>query len=77
MPDGLNPADAVMFGATVVIMLLALIWMIRLMYSGYSISCDPQREKAVRTFVIGLVIAEIISKVIIVGIITGIAGAGR
>lgn len=67
-PDGFNPADAAVFGAVVVVMLLVLFWMVRLMYNSYKISCDPDREKAGRTFVVGLVIAEIVSKVIIIGI---------
>lgn len=67
--DGFHPADAVVFGTVVVVMLLVLFWMVRLMYNSYKISCDPDREKAGWTFVVGLVIAEIVSKGIIIGIV--------
>lgn len=69
IPGGLNPADTVVFSAVVIIILLVLVWMLRLMYSSYKVACNPDRGKAGRTFVIGLVIAEILSKAVIFSII--------
>ncbi len=69
IPEGLNPMDTVFFGGAVIIMLLVLVWMIRLMYCSYKTSCNPDGGKAGRTFVIGLVIAEIISKAVIITLI--------
>jgi hypothetical protein len=67
-PDGIQPVDIVVFGGAVVVMLLVLVWMIRLMFNSYKISCDPDRGKAGWTFVVGLVIAEVVSKIILIGI---------
>ena len=68
-PEGTNPADAVAFGVVLCIVLLVLYWTVPLMYNSYQVSCDPDRGKAVRTFVVGLVIAEVISKVVIFALI--------
>lgn len=65
-PEGFAPIDAVVFGLAVLIMLLVLGWMVRLMYKAYSVSCNLSGGKSIRTFVGGILIAEVISKVAIV-----------
>lgn len=67
-PDGIQPIDVAVFGVAIVVILLVLCWMVRLMFNSYKISCDPGRGKAGWTFVVGLLIAEIISKIIMIGI---------
>lgn len=67
-PDGYNPMDAVAFGVAVAVMLMVLLWTVRLMFNSYKISCNPDSGKIGRTFIIGLIVAEIASKAIIIGI---------
>lgn len=57
--------DMMVFITVVVVMLTASCWMVYLMYRSYSISCNLKGGKAVATFVIGLLIAEIVSKILI------------
>lgn len=66
IPDTFAPMDAVIFGLVIFVTLLALCWMVRLMYMSYKVSCDPAKERAVKTFIIGLIIAEILSKIALV-----------
>jgi hypothetical protein len=46
-------------------MLPFLAWTLRLMYKGFSIACNVSGGKAIGTFIVGLLIAEIISKLFI------------
>lgn len=45
--------------------LIFSIWMIALFFNAYKISCNMKGAKAVWTFIIGLIIAEIISKIVL------------
>jgi TRAP-type mannitol/chloroaromatic compound transport system permease small subunit len=58
-----NAADAVIFGAAILVMIPGVCWMVFLMYRAYSVSCNIKGGKAVGTFIPGLVLAEILSKV--------------
>jgi len=55
--------DAVIFFAVTIIMLPLLIWMVVLMYMSYSVSCNVKGGKAIGTFIAGVLIAEILSKI--------------
>jgi hypothetical protein len=59
----INPTDAVLFFAAVLAMLLFLCWMVALMYKSYSVSCNVKGAKAVGTFIAGIILAEILSKI--------------
>ena len=72
-----NPmnAPAIIFeniGALIILMivglviLIMLIWMIVLMYRAFAVSFNVTGWKAVVSFIIGLIIAEVISKVVII-----------
>ena len=63
-PPPISP-DAIYFFAVALLMLPLLIWMIALMYNAYSISCNVRGAKAVATFTVGVILAEILSKFII------------
>ena len=63
-----NPADAVVFGIAVVVMIPALCWMIYLMYKAYSVSCNVKGAKGIGTFIAGLILAEAVSKFAIYGL---------
>lgn len=64
---------------SVFVMLIAamvpfIIWMVRLMYKSFSVVCNVSGGKAIGTFVIGLLIAEVLSKACIVPLfLSGIA----
>ena len=70
----INSTDAVIFFVAVVIALLMIIWMVSLMYKAYSVSCNIKGSKAIVTFIVSLICAEILSKILIlqfgVGIVT-------
>jgi hypothetical protein len=58
-----NTPDAIVFFAAISAMLLFLCWMIALMYKSYSVSCNVKGGKAIGTFIAGLLLAEILSKI--------------
>jgi len=77
-PSGftLNPADAVIFAIAVLVAVLATCWFVMLMYHSYAVSCNVKGGKAVGTFVAGLLIAEVLSKLAIIFLIgVGCTGA--
>lgn len=59
--------DAVVFGVVIAVMLAAICWMAYLMYRSYSMSCNVKGGKAIGTFIGGLLVAEIVSKILIIG----------
>jgi hypothetical protein len=61
-----NTADATIFFAVIVGMFVCLCWMVALMYRSFSVSCNLKGGKAIGTFIAGLLIAEILSKLCVV-----------
>lgn len=57
--------DIIFFVLATIIILLTLIWMVALMYRAYSVSCNLKGRKAIATFIAGIIIAEILSKVLL------------
>ena len=49
-----------------ILMLAVLIWYITLMYHAFRISCNLKNPKSVLLFIIGLIAAEIMSKIILI-----------
>ena len=66
MPD-IRAVDKI--GLVAVLNMVALvicgIWMIALFFNAYTVSCNPKKGKIVWTFILGLIVAEIISKIIL------------
>lgn len=62
MPSSL---DWAIFAIAIIITILAIIWMVALMYRAYAVSCNLKGPKAVVTFIIGLIGGEIFSKVVL------------
>jgi hypothetical protein len=58
-----NPSDAMIFFAAIVAMIPLLCWTVALMYNSYSVSCNVKGGKAIGTFMAGIVLAEILSKI--------------
>jgi hypothetical protein len=61
----IESTDILFFAAGTIVMLLMIIWMVTLMYRAYSVSCNTKGGKAVSSFIAGLIIAEILSKLAI------------
>ena len=58
----INYVDVFIFVFATIIALLMLVWMVALMYRAYCVSCNIKGAKAVITFIVGLVGAEVLSK---------------
>jgi hypothetical protein len=59
----INFGDIFFFIICVIMLLLIVIWTIALMYNAYSVSANLKGSKATISFIIGLILAEAISKV--------------
>jgi hypothetical protein len=57
--------DAMIFFAISLLMLPLVVWTVALMYQSYSVSCNLRGAKAIVTFIAGLLLAEILSKIVI------------
>ena len=57
--------DAVIFFGVILAMIPLLCWMVYLMYKAYSVSCNVKGGRGVGTFIGGLILAEILSKIAI------------
>jgi hypothetical protein len=55
--------DALIFLASLIVMLPCIVWIVALMYQSFSISCNVRGAKAVWTFVGTLLLAEVLSRV--------------
>ena len=62
----LDTADAIVFFIIVIATIPLLCWMVALMYRSFSVSCNVKGGKAIGTFVVGLLIAEVLSKLALV-----------
>jgi hypothetical protein len=58
-------ADAIYFFAATLLMLPLIVWMIALMYTAYAVSCNLRGLRAGLSFTLGLILAEILSKLAI------------
>ena len=63
-----NPVDAGVFTFVVCVMLLMIVWMVALMYKSYTVSCNVRGGKAIGTFILGIVLGEVISKLAVIEI---------
>ncbi|MBE2281853.1 MAG: hypothetical protein IAE77_00165 [Prosthecobacter sp.] len=57
--------DAAVFATVTVVILACIVWMVALMWKSFSHCCNVRGGKAAAAFVIGLLIAEALSKVLI------------
>jgi len=62
-PFQLNISDAAISLAVVAGAVVLACWMVFLMYKSYSVSCNVKGGKAIGTFIGGLLLAEILSKI--------------
>lgn len=61
--------DFFTFIFVIIVSMIALVWMVILMYRSFSICCNVRGTGAAFTFVGGLLIAELITKVIFIGVL--------
>ena len=64
----INGADITIFAVVMFLTILMIFWMVALMYRAYTVSCNIKGLKAIVTFIIGLIGAEVISKAAILAI---------
>lgn len=57
--------DMAVFILVVVLGLLMLVWMIVLMYRAFAVSCNVSGKAATLTFIVALIVGEVISKVML------------
>ncbi len=62
LPGGV---DAIVFGLVVAVTLACTVWMVALMWKSFSHCCNVRGGKAVVVFIVVLLIAEVLSKVLI------------
>lgn len=62
--------DVLLFAIGTVVIILMLAWMVVLMYRAYAVSCNIKGGKAIGSFIAGLIIAEILSKLAIWPLVT-------
>ncbi len=67
-----NQGDIIIFVITVLIAILMLVWMVALMYRAYSVSCNVVGGKAIGVFILGLILGEAVSKIIITAIMSAV-----
>jgi len=58
--------DLIIFAVALFVTILSAVWMVALMYSAYTVCCNVKGLKAVITFILALMGAEILSKFILV-----------
>ncbi|MDD5326681.1 MAG: hypothetical protein PHY02_02575 [Phycisphaerae bacterium] len=59
------PIDVSIFVFAMIVVLLMVIWMVALMYQAYAVSCNIKGAAAIATFIVSLIGAEILSKIVI------------
>lgn len=61
-PPVFAPLDLLIFGISITVVLVMLVWMVALMYRAYTVACNVKKARAIVSFIVGLIIAEVISK---------------
>jgi hypothetical protein len=68
-PLELGSPDAIVFFVILVLMLVLLCWTVALMYNAYSLACNIKGAKAIGTFIAGILLAEILSKIVLLSLL--------
>ena len=61
-PAAINYRDMFIFGFAIIVGIFMAIWMVALMYKAYTVSCNIKGTRAIITFIVGLIGAEVLSK---------------
>lgn len=57
--------DVFVFACVTLVMLLGTVWMVALMWKSFSLCCNVRGGRAVTAFVLGLLAAEVLSKLLV------------
>ena len=63
--EAIKSTDILFFAVGLIVVLLMIVWIVVLMYRAYSVSCNTKGGKAIGSFIAALIIAEILSKIVI------------
>jgi hypothetical protein len=58
----INYIDVIVFGFAMILAIFMAIWMVALMYRAYIVCCNIKGVAAIVTFIVGLIVAEVLSK---------------
>lgn len=61
-PAAINYMDIFIFGFAIIVGIFMAIWMVALMYKAYTVSCNIKGARAIVTFIVSLIGAEVLSK---------------
>jgi hypothetical protein len=71
-PVDIGGMDVLFMGVVMLVTLLVIVWMVALMYRGYAVSCGTRGGKGIVSFIIGIIAAEILSKVVILTLVANL-----
>ncbi|MBN2308097.1 MAG: DUF3887 domain-containing protein [Candidatus Hydrogenedentes bacterium] len=69
LPEGTSAADLATFAAVVFVALVAVVWMVALMYRAFAVSCNLRGVRGAVAFIPGLVAAWAASKALVIGML--------
>ncbi|MCL5268990.1 MAG: DUF3887 domain-containing protein [bacterium] len=69
-----HPADLAVFCAAILVSLAMLIWMVALMYRAYAFSCNLQGAGAIVSFIVAVIVGEILAKAAFFALLAGVGG---
>jgi hypothetical protein len=61
-PAAINYTDMFIFGFAIIAGVVMAVWMVALMYRAYAVSCNIKGVRAIVTFIVSLIGAEVLSK---------------
>lgn len=61
-PPGATSTDLVTTVVALIVLLVMIVWMVALMYRAYAVSCNVQGVKGALSFIVALIVAEILAK---------------
>ena len=64
-PAAINYMDIFIFGFAIIVGIFMAVWMVALMYKAYVVSCNIKGARAIVTFIVSLIGAEVLSKMLI------------
>ena len=64
-PSALVNKDLAYLIVVSIIVIVMIVWMVALMYRGFSVSCNARGGKAIGAFIVALLLAEVLSKIAI------------
>ncbi|MCP4642354.1 MAG: DUF3887 domain-containing protein [bacterium] len=73
---GVRGIDIAMFGVTAVAVLVAIVWMVALMYRAYAVACNVRGARGAASFIPALLVGWVVSKIVILAVFYGTGALG-